>query len=142
MTSKMPIPLSLVPIIQASVLVIYGSIVSYLMMGRISETMAAGEGFRYLATGLSVGLAWLASGWGMLGFPEQLNKGLVLPSSPAPPKPVEKEDPTKRTPILPKKGEIDTSTRASFQMTVLLLIFLESIGLFGLIVALLLVGKE
>uniref|UniRef100_A0A6U9WN18 Uncharacterized protein n=1 Tax=Pseudo-nitzschia australis TaxID=44445 RepID=A0A6U9WN18_9STRA len=140
MKSKMPLPLSLVPIVQAGVLAIYGPIISYLIIGRMSESMTTGEGFRYLAAGLTVGLACLASGWGMSGFLEQLNKGLLLPSPPIPPKSVEKEGATIFTPILPKEGDIDVSTRASFRMTVLSLIFLEAIGLYGLIVALILVA--
>ena len=140
-TSKMPLPLSLVPIVQAGVLAIYGPIVAYLLVGRMEESMTAGEGFRCLSAGLSVGLACLASGWGMAGFLEKLNGGLDAPLPP--PAPPSREEPvTESTPMLPRSEGIDASTRACFRKTVLSLIFLESIGLYGLVVALFLIGKK
>eukprot|EP00534_Pseudo-nitzschia_fraudulenta_P001644 CAMPEP_0201116508 /NCGR_PEP_ID=MMETSP0850-20130426/765_1 /ASSEMBLY_ACC=CAM_ASM_000622 /TAXON_ID=183588 /ORGANISM="Pseudo-nitzschia fraudulenta, Strain WWA7" /LENGTH=197 /DNA_ID=CAMNT_0047380601 /DNA_START=115 /DNA_END=708 /DNA_ORIENTATION=+ len=144
---------ALVPIIVAGVLAIYGSIVSYLLMRKLEQANGDGiteiEGFRFLAAGLSVGLATLSSGWGMAIYLKQLNgQGiLVAPSATSD----ATSGASEASPLLgssatpPPEGDVlaalDVYGETAFTKTVLSLIYLEAIGLYGLVVALFLIGR-
>lgn len=128
----------LVPIIQAGVLAIYGLIIAYMLFKNMdAENMTYAQGCKNLAAGLSVGAACLASGWGMSAFVKQLNEGVTLSTVPG------TETPTNEsTPLIPSSGNGEGAGvygKDAFIKTVLSLIYLEAIGLYGLIVALFLV---
>lgn len=100
---------SLIAVVMAGILGIYGLIVSVILTGKV--TMAAGygpyQGFRMLASGLCCGLSAMASGYAI---------GVV--------------------------GEHSVRTNAIneefYVGMILILIFAEAIGLFGLIIAIIL----
>jgi len=132
--------MAFIPIVQAGVLAIYGIIISILLVGKMdssTDDMSPSEGYRHLSAGLSVGFACCASGYGMAKFLKHCNSG----GTPT----VEKNAPnsgnTEQTQPL-----IESSTRPSkevdFKRLIMVLIFMESIGLYGLIAALFLIGKN
>lgn len=101
-----------VPITQAGVLAIYGVIIAYLLVGKMdSSEITETGGYRNFSAGLSVGLACLSSGLGMARF-------LSTP-----------------------EHEFESKNKNFFRTHTMVLIYLESIGLYGLIAALFLVGK-
>ena len=137
-----PNMLAFVPIVTAGVLAIYGPIIAYLLLEyhlndpNLSEV----DGYKNFAAGLSVGLACLASGCGMANFVKQLNDGKCekAPSGTAvAPASAESE------PLLPASGTTGGRYgKTTFRKIILANIFLESIGLYGLIIALMLVYKK
>ncbi|KAL3797674.1 hypothetical protein HJC23_013506 [Cyclotella cryptica] len=116
--------MAMVPVVQAGVLALYGVIISYLLAKKVNDNndMAVVDGYKFLCAGLSVGFACLASGIGMGIYLKKLNdleyyfvrRGMTSPGS--------------------------ASKKGSFLTFILCLIFFEAIGLYGLIVALFLVG--
>lgn len=116
--------MAMVPVVQAGVLAVYGIIVAYKIQSKITDEISTADGYKFFSSGLTVGLACLASGYGMGEFLKQCNateyyfvrKG--------------KAEPKQET----------ASKKFSFTTFVLCLIYLEAIGLYGLIVALFLVG--
>lgn len=131
---------SFVPIIISGVLAIYGIIVSVLLIGKFKDDISQVDGYRNLSAGLAVGLACCASGLGIANFIKQIN---------------EREGahtyyPGQRTEITTPLISADASPNtqgprpappASFLHLTLSLFFLEAIGLYGLIVALFLIGN-
>ena len=117
-----------VPLVQAGVLSVYGIIVGLLLCGKFNSEMTAVDGYRNLSAGLSVGLGCLASGMGMASFIKQLNQGGAIVT----------QDPPKegtRQPLLQTESQ---EAKYSFKKLVFAMIFLESIGLYGWIVAIIL----
>ena len=55
-----------VPIVIAGVLAVYGIIVAVILAGKWKADMTESDGYKQLAAGLSVGLACLGSGLGMV----------------------------------------------------------------------------
>ena len=85
------------------------------------------DGYKYLSAGLSVGLACFTSGCGMALYLKKLNEdGYFFVSR-------GKSEPA---------NSVGASKKGDFVTFILCLIFLEAIGLYGLIVALFLVGKS
>jgi len=126
------------PIIIAGVLAIYGIIVSVLLVFTFKDDMTQVEGYRNLSAGLAVGLACAASGLGLATFMKQINEHhpTMVPHS---------------TSIVSPESEplVGRHTNGTFQQNqqpisfVYLcscLVFLEAIGLYGLIVALFLMA--
>ena len=111
------------------VLAVYGIIIGYMLGRKLDYTddkvysISQIDGYKYLCAGLSVGLACLVSGYGMGNYLSQLNVSEYY---------------------FVRKGKVDDTENASRKMDfvtfVLCLIYLEAIGLYGLIVALFLVG--
>lgn len=123
--------LSFAPIVISGVLAIYGIIVSVLLAGKMSSTdssISETEGYRHFAAGLAVGLACLASGVGMARFLEDL----VAASS------ADREGPEE--PLLESRRR--AAKKVPVARFLMVLVFLEAIGLCGLIVALVLIGKN
>ena len=89
--------------------------------------ISSAEGYKLFSAGLSVGLACLASGYGMGSFLSKLNDESYYFVRKG------KEE--------PKQQATSASKKFSFTTFVLCLIYLEAIGLYGLIIALFLVGK-
>ena len=119
--------MAMVPVIQAGVLAVYGIIISYLLQTKLNDASLAPsleEGYKYLCAGLAVGFSCVTSGYGMGKFLKQLNNDNNW--------------------YFVRRGQKDETENASRKMSfvtfVLCLIFLEAIGLYGLIVALFLVG--
>ena len=115
------------PIVISGVLAIYGAIIAVLLahqMGSTSaSTMTETDGYRHFASGLTVGLGCLASGMGLAGF---LKANLTTDTSPT--------SGDEREPLMaPRMGGSPMIPTIRFLMV---LTFLEAIGLYSLIVAL------
>jgi V-type H+-transporting ATPase proteolipid subunit len=120
--------IAMIPVIQAGVLAVYGIIIGYKLSTKMvsddaSLSVTSSDGYRFFSAGLSVGLACLASGFGMGLYLKQLNKEGYY---------------------FVRKGSSDPKDDAPKKMSlvtfILCLIYLEAIGLYGLIVALFFVG--
>ena len=100
---------SLIPVVMAGILGIYGLIVSVILIGKVkfSNTFGAYQGFKIMASGLCCGLSSLASGFAI---------GVVG-----------------------EHGVRAYAMNEDFYVgLILILIFAEAIGLFGLIIAIIL----
>mmetsp|Transcript_9531 Transcript_9531/g.13648 ORF Transcript_9531/g.13648 Transcript_9531/m.13648 type:complete len:159 (+) Transcript_9531:166-642(+) len=116
--------IAMVPVVQAGVLAVYGIIIAYLIQSKITDALSTADAHKFFTAGLSVGLACLASGFGMGKFLKQCNADELFF--------------VRKGKVEPKQGS--ASKKFSFTTFVLCLIYLEAIGLYGLIVALFLVG--
>ena len=131
---------SFVPVIISGVLGIYGLIVAVILSNRMhGYELDSTVGFRNFAAGLAVGLSCLASGSGISSFMWSLR----YPSNSS----INKK---KHATFHNQEGEpllLDMPQIAygdASPMTVkamMMLVFLEALGLYGLIVALLIIGK-
>eukprot|EP00011_Vannellida_sp_DIVA3-517-6-12_P011915 CAMPEP_0114604112 /NCGR_PEP_ID=MMETSP0168-20121206/378_1 /TAXON_ID=95228 ORGANISM="Vannella sp., Strain DIVA3 517/6/12" /NCGR_SAMPLE_ID=MMETSP0168 /ASSEMBLY_ACC=CAM_ASM_000044 /LENGTH=169 /DNA_ID=CAMNT_0001814935 /DNA_START=94 /DNA_END=603 /DNA_ORIENTATION=- len=101
---------SMIPVIMAGVVGIYGLIIAVIVGSSIGEDYTSFQGFAHLGAGLSVGLSGLAAGMAI---------GIVGDSG------------VRATAQQPKL----------FVGVILILIFSEALGLYGLIVALIVQGK-
>ena len=123
------------PMAIAGVLAIYGIIVAVILAHKFdaNEEITEKDGFKHLSAGLSVGLACLASGLGMAKFlhTEQHHAAAPYGTSVAPHAGAEQE----RMPLIANHGK--EGERASLRLLVVLT-FIEAIGLYGLIVGLIL----
>jgi V-type H+-transporting ATPase proteolipid subunit len=115
---------SFAPIVIAGVLAIYGIIVSVLLVGKLQQDgeMTAVDGYRNLSAGLAVGLACCASGWGLAHFLKQCNK--------------------ERTAAIGTRDVAQLAPPEPNVKFMCVLVFMEAIGLYGLIVALFLLGPS
>ena len=148
---------SLVFIVISGVLAIYGVIIGVLLVRKFEgdKQISDSEGCRYLAAGLLVGFACLSSGIGMGIFLQPpRHHGPLPPSFPPPPALTAttgngEEDATDNgginEPLLsvmrsppPPPPPIDAK---GFVTMILVFIFLEAIGLYGLVAALFAIGK-
>jgi len=119
------------PIIVSGVLAIYGIIVSVLLVGKLTEgTLSEVDGYRNLSAGLAVGLACLASGIGLSKFLKQCNEGTIVGS---------RSSAGLAEPLVGSQRRAEIR-QPSIVKLCLCLSFLEAIGLYGLIVALFLMG--
>jgi len=127
--------ISFAPIMSSGVLAIYGIIVSVLLSEKIqADTLDAAGGYRNFSAGLSVGLASLASGMGLAGFFED-----SLPANTT----LQVADSTSeiQEPFIRGSGGQRSVVEKPSPRFLMCMIFLEAIGLYGLIVALVLIGK-
>ena len=121
--------MAMVPVVQAGVLAVYGIIIGYMLCRKLDYTddkvysISTIDGYKYLCAGLSVGLSCFVSGIGMARYLKMINDNEYY---------------------FVRKGKADDKENASkkfnFVTFVLCLIYLEAIGLYGLIVALFLIG--
>lgn len=125
------------PIIIAGVLALYGIIVAVILGFRISTDMTSSDGYRHFAAGLTVGLACLASGLCLKAF---LDKYLA----------------SVKTTLETSQGEYSSMVGncgegkgdVVLEGTIppmsckffLVMVYIEAIALYGLIVALILIG--
>jgi V-type H+-transporting ATPase 16kDa proteolipid subunit len=119
--------MSFAPIIISGVLAIYGIIVSALLAYKIRDSTDAVSGYKNLSAGLSVGLACLVSGMGMARFMKD-----SIDSSEEEATAASQQEPLIRS-SMANKMLARPSIRFLMVMT-----FLEAIGLYGLIIALVL----
>lgn len=124
---------SFVPIVIAGVLAIYGIIVSVLLVGKLKDDMTQAEGYRNLSSGLAVGLACCASGLGLASFMKQVNEHAPQ---------TEMGGPESEPLVGRRTNGFALSQPLNFLHLCLCLVFLEAIGLYGLIVALFLMGTK
>lgn len=117
---------AMVPVVQAGVLAVYGIIIAYKLSTKLTgeDPISDVDGYKFLSAGLCVGLSCLVSGFGMGSYLSQLNNSEYY---------------------FVRKGkgaaaQETASKKFSFTTFVLCLIYLEAIGLYGLIVALFLMG--
>ena len=124
-----------IPIVQAGVLAIYGIMISILLVGKMdsSTDLSPSEGYRHLSAGLSVGFACCASGYGMAKFLKHCNSGGT---------PTVKNAPNSNTEQTQPLIESTQPSKVDYTRLIMVLIFMESIGLYGLIAALFLIGKN
>ena len=117
------------PIVISGVLAIYGIIVAVLLVAKLnSGEMAQVDGYRNLSAGLAVGLACLASGLGLANFIKQINEHHTTAHS--------RGDGPESEPLVGRRAIATHSVPHNFLHLCLSLVFLEAIGLYGLIVAL------
>jgi len=129
--------LSFAPIVISGVLAIYGIIVSVLLSAKIqADGLDAAGGYKNFSAGLSVGLACLASGMGMAGFLED-----SLPTTTTTSQDVASTSEIQEPLIRGSGGQSTTMLGKPSPRFLMCLVFLEAIGLYGLIVALILIGK-
>jgi len=123
----------MIPIIQSGVLAIYGIIIGVILAQSMQiESLSEHQGYKNFSAGLSCGLACLASGVGMSRFVSHYMK-LSLP-------PLESSNgyssPPETQPLLNvTTGQPPQQFIVSIRF-ILVMVFLEAIGLYGLIVAL------
>ncbi len=116
------------PVIISGVLALYGVIVGTLLALKLSPTstmITTVEGYKNLCAGLSVGLACLASGVGMGNYYKMINDNdyyFVGGSGKS-----------------AGGGEGSASKKCNFVTFALCMVYLEAIGLYGLIVSLFLI---
>merc|ERR1712007_174970 len=125
---------SFVPIVQAGVLAIYGLIIGYMLaMSAGNADMTLVEGYKNFGAGLVVGGACFASGWGMSIFINSMNNGDCEVTSTSAPEGATNET----SPLLGStSGVVGLYSKPQFIKMVLSMIYLEAIGLYGLIIAL------
>merc|ERR1712226_476991 len=119
------------PIVIAGVLSIYGIVISIITAGKM-EDMTETEGYKSFTAGLSVGLTCLASG---LAIGKFLEKHLADATKPRSFRAREQQE----QPLISTPRDIVLAPRSGWGV-LLVLVFLEAIGLYGLIVALILLG--
>lgn len=133
--------MAFIPIMQAGVLAIYGLVMGYLLSKRIDFDPSSADGYRNLASGLAVGAACLCSGVGMGLFLRIHNcHRMPLPSPGAVPAGRGDADPLLAA-VAGDDHPLGQNPKKKFITLVMSLIFLESIGLYGLVVALFLMAK-
>jgi len=115
-----------IPITQAGVLAVYGIIIAVLLCKQRDITES--DGYKNLAAGLSVGLSTLMSGVGMSGF---LGKHMKPTTNGCAARGGQEE------PLIASSSTGVQVAPISAPL-ILVMVFLESIGLYGLIVALIL----
>ena len=122
----------------AGIIGIYGLVVSVLISDGLTQEMPLYTGFIQLGAGLSVGLAGLAAGYGRLS---------LLPRSSAPLQLLSRGNGLTLMPSFAIGIVGDAGVRGTAQQPrlfvgmILILIFAEVLGLYGLIVALLMNSK-
>lgn len=130
-----------VPIVMAGVLAIYGLIIGCFLSLKMGDaTMTPVQGYKNFAAGLVVGSACLASAWGMSLFVGSMNDGKCAPAVSAPSMEMA-ADADETTPLvntLRGGGGEGVYAKASFIKAILSLIYIEAIGLYGLVIALIL----
>jgi len=117
--------MAFLPIIISGVLAIYGIIIAVILSGQ--SDISEADGYKNLSAGLCVGLACLMSGIGISGFLEKH----MMPSTSGRSRRGEQEEP------LIAASSVSHVADASWSL-LMVLVFLEAIGLYGLIVALIL----
>merc|ERR1712224_293946 len=101
--------------------------------GSDSHQMTTIDGYKNLSSGLCTGLACLASGYGMSKFIEGLNSKVGSSLPPASSSPPEQQQPLLSSRLV---TPFDPTDRTVYRNMIFSLIFLESIGLYGFIVSL------
>jgi ATP synthase proteolipid subunit len=137
--------MSHVPIVVAGVLGIYGIIIAALLVFKLEQSLDVVQGYRYLSAGLAVGLSCLASGGGMsnflldslYGYNSSGTRNFMGLSRRGAEEPLLEQGPSSGT---SPSMMIQTPQPVTLKFF-LMLTFLEALGLYGLIVALLLIGK-
>lgn len=136
---------SLCPIVISGVLAIYGLIIGFLLTHKFDgdSEISATDGYRFLAAGLLVGCACLCSGTGIGMFLNTHNHphGPTPPPLPPPPPPSGAEGSVEPLLGWPPHPPHPPMNEKAFVTMILVLVFLEAIGLYGLIVALFAIGK-
>jgi len=137
---------SFFPVIISGVLAIYGLIIGVILAFKIddSSSMSEQKAFHYFGAGWTVGAACLCSGAGIGLF----LKGYMNMAFPDSNRTHGTSDPgTETEPLLSSRHAVQNTssldmTKGSNLIALLcVLVFLEAIGLYGLIVALFLIGK-
>lgn len=126
-------PKAFIPVVQAGVIALYGLLVSYLLLKKFNDDLTIVEGVKCLSAGLSVGLASLASGWGMSVLLRQVGTNSTRNEAPAADGGTVLNE---NTPLIATSALGD---KEHLRKIILSMIFLELIAFYGLIVALFLI---
>lgn len=120
------------------VLAIYGLVISVVLSGRIAElkdgeVLGFDEGFRYFASGLTVGCACLCAGIGLGYFCAKAATGMTTALN------AKAQDPDGED-----RGALGPTFNAMsyFRKVAAMAVFFEATGLYGLIVSLILAGTK
>ena len=129
-----------VPTIISGVLAIYGLIIGVILVRKLDDDviMTTQDGYRQFSSGLCVGLTTFASGYGMSKFLKECNSKNTTTTMTAA---VTEEQTQPLIPSLTGGMHNYETDRIVFINTILNMIFLEAIGLYGLIMALFLAKK-
>jgi ATP synthase proteolipid subunit len=124
-------------IIISGVLAIYGIIVAAVIVNRLNSgaELTSVEGYMHLSAGLSVGLACLASGGAIAGFVDRHMSTTIKLEAPGRRADSENEQ---TTPLIPS-STIEPLWFETSNQFLTVLVFIEAVGLYGLVAALLLV---
>jgi V-type H+-transporting ATPase 16kDa proteolipid subunit len=127
---------SFAPIVISGVLAIYGLIVALLLSSKLGDAMDAGSGYKNITAGMCVGLACLSSGIGIGRFLDKsLKDAEFVPA-------VSTATSTATVPLMEGNADAAASPKtvlaAPSIRCLMVLTYLEAIGLYGLIVALVL----
>jgi ATP synthase proteolipid subunit len=128
-----------IPIVIGGVLAIYGIIVAVILSFKISDGMDAVTGYKALTSGLSVGLACLASGMGMAKFLQDYmssTPGFFAAKSSA--ATTNGNGAPESQPLLGGNSGLFVEFPTPSWTFFCVYVFLEAVGLYGLIVALIL----
>ena len=127
------------PIVIAGVLALYGVIVAVLLSGKIGGgDNSSLNGYRNVSAGLAVGLACLASGLGMAGF---LEDSLHHPNTTSVAAVTENSAVSEmHAPLVPNSGAKVVMIEPPSIRFLMCMVFMEAIGLYGLVVALILIS--
>eukprot|EP00428_Durinskia_dybowskii_P048446 CAMPEP_0170343170 /NCGR_PEP_ID=MMETSP0116_2-20130129/72756_1 /TAXON_ID=400756 /ORGANISM="Durinskia baltica, Strain CSIRO CS-38" /LENGTH=173 /DNA_ID=CAMNT_0010596815 /DNA_START=41 /DNA_END=562 /DNA_ORIENTATION=- len=125
------------PIVISGVLAIYGIIVAVLLVSKLNASASTAamtplDGYRNLSAGLTVGLACCASGLGMAKFIQQINEHHTATASSSS---FLRSDGPESEPLVGRRTVATYPIPTNFLHLCLSLVFLEAIGLYGLIVA-------
>ena len=126
---------SFVPVIISGVLGIYGLIIVILLTGKLESSLDTTQGYRHLAAGLAVGLPCLASGFGMSTFMSHCSYPAIAGPTTEPSSTFESSS----EPFLTQR--VSGSVAPMSIRAMMMLCFLEALGLYGLVAALFLIGK-
>ena len=126
-------------VIISGVLAIYGIIVAAIIVNRLNNgaELTMVEGYMHMSAGLCVGLACLASGGALAGFVDRHMSTSIKLEAPARLRADAENEQT--TPLLGTSSHQEPLWFETSSNFLMVLVFIEAIGLYGLIAALLLV---
>ena len=126
--------LPFVPVVQGGVLAVYGVIIGVILALQMENNKAMTEiqGYKNLAAGVCVGCSCLAAGLGMARFIDRV----MMESSPPSTRPLTEATPSAQQPLIPSTTATSSNPLVIDSKMIMVMIFFESIGLYGLVVAL------
>jgi ATP synthase proteolipid subunit len=138
---------SFFPVIISGVLAIYGLIIGVILAFKIDDSSSISErkAFHYFGAGWTVGAACFCSGAGMgLFLKGYMNMNMVFPDSDrthGTSEPGTLTEPLVSSQHVGQTSSLDMTKGSNLITLLCVLVFLEAIGLYGLIVALCLIGR-
>ena len=128
------------PLAMTGVLSVYGIVISVLLCGKMEHgedyPLTESQGYKYLFSGVTVGVACLCSGWGMGHFLKSQTPRSATARS-------RSIGEGAAEPFLPSSSRHDLPPPEYLSMSkiVIVLVFLELIGVYGLVISLMLMKQ-